>query len=258
MQSSGEYPIRVESSECDAVTSSDTSEAASKDEIKQHLVSQDSVAFTGQSLERLVRRMSLDDTGSLTRYIALLKEKAFDAFTDLRKELSWGGKNVLHYLAQERQFSRFQVVLKDFYNRPMFTCLLDQATHSEGETPIHAIAFSCNVAMMRFLLASTNPEVPLVLKVSGVRKTKILACNAFLALGHFLLGNSGDGECEKRAQELYRLFVDLYGLKDAAILSKEHDSRGRDLLGLAKESNMMAFACMLDGTHDGKTKSCAL
>lgn len=246
MQISGEYAIRVDSSECDAVTSSDTSEAASKDEIKQHLVSRDSVTTTGQSLELLVGRMSLDNGGTLDRYIELLKEKAcFDAFADVRKELSSGGKNVLHHLAEERQFVRFQVVLKDFYNRPMFTCLLDQATNAEGETPLHAIAFNCNVAMVRFLLASTNPAVPLVLKAGGVKKTKTLHCNAFLALGHFLLGKSGDSECEKNAQELYRLFVELYGPKDAAILLKECDSQGRDLRCLAKASNMRAFADML-------------
>lgn len=251
MQSSGEYAIRVDSSECDAVTSSDTSEAASKDAIKQHLVSQDSVTMTGQQLELLVGRMSVDDGASLDRYIALLKERAIrndfkvDAGKDLRNELSRGGKNVLHLLAEERQFSKFQVVLKDFYNRPMFTCLLDQASDAEGETPIHAIAFYCNVAMMRFLLASTNPEVPLVLKAGGVKKTKTLRCNAFLALGHFLLRKSADAECERNAQELYRLFVELYGPKDAAILSREQDSKGRDLFFLAEKSSMSAFAQML-------------
>lgn len=86
MQSSGEYAIRIESSECDAVTSSDTSEGGSKDDIRQCLVSQDSVTLTGRELELLVNKMSLEESSALDRYIARLKEKArLDAFGDVRK-----------------------------------------------------------------------------------------------------------------------------------------------------------------------------
>lgn len=134
------------------------------------------------------------------------------------------------------------MVLKDFYNHQNFVCLLDQTTDAEGETPLHTIAFCCNIAMMRFLLASTNPVVPQVLKVAGVKKTKTLRCNAFLALGHFLLRKKDDTQYEKSAQELYRLFVDLYGAKDAQILAAEQDSEGRNLLRLAEQANMKLFA----------------
>ncbi len=171
----------------------------------------------------------------LERMVELLREKKkLKNFTDVTKELAIRGRNVLHYMAAEPDFSAYEKTLKKHVVSKRFERLLTQRTDDEGESPLHAICLNQNAPMLRFLLKCKNIDVPDLLRKSGLIKTKTTQCNAFLCLARSFTDNQIEQTYNKAMLDL---LIELYEEKPAiTFLRDSKDSEGRTFMALTHQS----------------------
>lgn len=192
----------------------------------------------------------------------IIKNKGLETCDNLRQELSIDGKNVLHYIAGEPNFSLYEVSMKKLLSLPQFHQLLTQECAEEGETPLHVIVQTRNVAMLKCLLAAPNANIREYLQFAG----SVVAKNTERSVFHYL----GYVQDNKKLDKVMRLFcgtisksiprsylnkyaihpqllemmdllVELYGPLESKNLASKADSRGFTLLTLSCMSGNYAF-----------------
>ncbi len=192
-------------------------------------------------------------SATLEHYLKLLSDvDSLDTFDDILKDLSSSGKNVLHYIAEQPDFSPFKEIIRKHYNHPLFTKLLTQETDAEQVTPLHVMALHHNVAMLRWIRTSSNPQIVDFLKLCGSSTANATGCNVFHCLGRshgntkmdeirefftsekpqprFLRHYLQDAILDHRVCEMFEELVQLYGKEEATNLGANIDNSGCTLL----------------------------
>lgn len=188
--------------------------------------------------------------------------KKLEGCGNLRQELSIDGKNVLHYIAGEPNFSVYEASLQKLCSHPQFHQLLTQECVDEGETPLHLIVKMRNVAMLKCLLAAPNTNIQEYLRFAG----SVVAKNTERTVFHYLGYAEGNKKLDKvmrlfsgaisksiprsylnkyaihpQLLEMMDLLVGLYGPLESKNLASKVDSRGCTLLTLSCMSGNYAF-----------------
>lgn len=214
------------------------------------------------TLSNSMQSMSLQPQRPLDVLVKkIVTNKKLGECSNLRQELSIDGKNVLHYIAEEPNFSLYEASVKKLLSFPQCHQLLTQELN-DGETPLHFIAKTCNVAMLKCLLAAPNENIKEYLRFAGSVVTK----NSKKTVFHYLAYGQENKKFDKvmrffsgvvskpisrgylnkyaihpQLLEMLDIFVGLHGQLESKSLAAKEDSRGCTLLTLSCFTGNYAF-----------------
>jgi ankyrin repeat protein len=174
----------------------------------------------------------------------LRRPQGLDAYDNVLEDLWVDGKTVLHYIAEQPEFALYEPLLRNHHNHPLFTGLLTHITQTTGDTCVHVLCRSYNLAMLEFLLTS---------RIEGLREylaycIKVpnrLGQNGFFSLA---LWQEPPGLTpvqrevpHGRGTALLSLLVDICGKEESSRLASipgktTPESEPRAILSVAKES----------------------
>lgn len=122
----------------------------------------------------------VQDEDALKKYVELLRTATRKTMRKVIPELSLNGRNVLHYIALEPDFSKYEsVVAKRRSHKDFHQLVLEQSTE-DFLCPLHVICQKVNVQMLTCLLASQNERMIESLRSSGAftdgHKRTLLHC----------------------------------------------------------------------------------
>ncbi len=174
---------------------------------------------------------------------------------DLRTELSIEGKNVLHYVACEPDFSLHKTLIENLCTLPNIHQLLTHESVNEGETPLHLIVKNRNVAMLECILTTGGKDIQEYLRFAGSIITKstggtvfhYLDCafdnkkiniikNLFLGLDTAVpipRSYSNKSTIHPQLLKMMDMLITLYGPLESKHLAIKADNNGCTLLTLS-------------------------
>lgn len=137
------------------------------------------------------------------------EDLTLDELDDVRMMLSFGGRNPLHFIAEQPNFAPYEKLVRCHFSHPLFCKLLvTQESHELYETPLHLIAKHRNVAMLRCLLQSKHRDMREFLRFSGAVLTKSTNRNVF----HYLVMQKDQNTPCRVTPELFELLEILIKL----------------------------------------------
>ena len=189
---SGEWVLQIESQSSTSTDSEETAKAPLQEpSLRDRMLPQESFVDDDE-FNRLVSKLNVglpekkiplpSHENTLKEFLELLKKKKLRNFVDVTKELSVKGRNILHYIAAEPDFSIYKPVVKQIATkRNGAACirLITQVSELESQAVLHVLSYFRNTKMLQFLMNSNVPNIRDHLQESGIIKSMSICVMPF-------------------------------------------------------------------------------